>query len=113
MTKDFEHFFKCLSAIRDTFVENFLFSSIPHFLIGLSCWCLTSWVFFFFEKFGYYPSARCRVVEDTFPIYGLLIDTSIYQLLILEPDLLVLCLGELGSCTSVFKASSYFLFYDI
>ena len=35
MTKDVEHFFRCFSAIQDSFVENSLFSSVPHFLIGL------------------------------------------------------------------------------
>jgi hypothetical protein len=35
MTKDFEHFFRCFSAIRDSSVVNYLFSSIPHFLTGL------------------------------------------------------------------------------
>ena len=31
ITKDFEHFFKCVSAIQDSSVVNSLFSSIPHF----------------------------------------------------------------------------------
>jgi hypothetical protein len=35
MTKDFEHFFKCFSAIQDSSVENSLFNSVSHFLIGL------------------------------------------------------------------------------
>jgi hypothetical protein len=35
MTKDFEHFFKCFSAIQDSSIMNSLFSSIPHFLIVL------------------------------------------------------------------------------
>ena len=35
MTKDVEHFFKCFSAIQDSSVENSLFSSVPHSLIGL------------------------------------------------------------------------------
>ena len=35
VTKDIEHFSKCFSAIRDSSVENSLFSSVPHFLIGL------------------------------------------------------------------------------
>jgi hypothetical protein len=35
MTKDVEHFFKYISAIQDSSVENFLFSSVPHSLIGL------------------------------------------------------------------------------
>ena len=35
ITKDFEHFFRCFSAIQDSSVVNFWFSSIPHFLIGL------------------------------------------------------------------------------
>ena len=35
MTKDVEHFFKYISAIQDSSVENFLFSSVPYSLIGL------------------------------------------------------------------------------
>ena len=35
ITKDFEHVFKCFSAIQDSSVVNSLFSSVPHFLIGL------------------------------------------------------------------------------
>jgi hypothetical protein len=35
MTKNFEHFFRCFSAILCSSVQNSLFSSVPHFLIGL------------------------------------------------------------------------------
>jgi hypothetical protein len=35
ITKDFEHVFRCFSAIPDSSVVNSRFSSIPHFLIGL------------------------------------------------------------------------------
>jgi hypothetical protein len=37
MTKDAEHFFKCFSAIPDSSVENYLFSSVTqsNCLIGL------------------------------------------------------------------------------
>jgi hypothetical protein len=35
ITKDFEHFFMCFSAIQDSSVVNSRFSSIPCFLIGL------------------------------------------------------------------------------
>ena len=35
ITKDFEHFFRCFSAIRDSSVVNSRFSSIPHFLIEI------------------------------------------------------------------------------
>jgi len=35
MTKDVEHFFRCFSAIQVSSVEKSLFSSVPHFLIGL------------------------------------------------------------------------------
>jgi hypothetical protein len=33
--KDAEHFFRCFSAIRYSSGENSLFSSEPHFLMGL------------------------------------------------------------------------------
>ena len=35
MVKDVEHFFKCFSAIQYSSVENSLFGSVPHFLLGL------------------------------------------------------------------------------
>jgi hypothetical protein len=35
MIKDVVHFFKCFSALQYSSVENYLFSSVPHFLIGL------------------------------------------------------------------------------
>jgi hypothetical protein len=35
MIKDVEHFFKCFSALQYSSVENSLFSSVPHFLMGL------------------------------------------------------------------------------
>jgi hypothetical protein len=35
ITKDFDHFFRCFSAIRDSSVVNSQFSSIPHVLIEL------------------------------------------------------------------------------
>jgi hypothetical protein len=34
MAKDADHFFKCVSAIRDSSVENSLFRSVPCYLIG-------------------------------------------------------------------------------
>jgi hypothetical protein len=44
---DFEHFFRSFSAIRDSFVLNSLFSSIPQLLIWLFCFVLF-FVFCFF-----------------------------------------------------------------
>jgi hypothetical protein len=35
INKDVEHFFRCLSAIQYSSVENSLFRSVPYFLIGL------------------------------------------------------------------------------
>jgi hypothetical protein len=35
VNKDVEHFFRCFSAIQYSSVENPLFSSVTHFLIGL------------------------------------------------------------------------------
>jgi hypothetical protein len=40
MTKDVEHFFRCFLATRYSSVENSLFSSVPHFLIGLFIYLL-------------------------------------------------------------------------
>jgi hypothetical protein len=37
ITKDFEHFFKCFSAIWDSSVVNSLFSSIPQFWLDSFC----------------------------------------------------------------------------
>ena len=34
ITKDVKHFFKCFLAIRDSSVENPLFRSVHHFLVG-------------------------------------------------------------------------------
>ena len=44
MTKDFEHFFKCFSALWDYSVVNSRFSSIPHFLTGLFGFLETSYL---------------------------------------------------------------------
>ena len=33
--KDVEHFLRCFSVIRYSSIENFLFKSVPHFIIGL------------------------------------------------------------------------------
>jgi hypothetical protein len=35
MIKDGEHFFRCFSAIQYSLFENYLFSSVPHFVMGL------------------------------------------------------------------------------
>ena len=35
MTKDVEHLFRCFSALQVSSVENLLFSSVPHILVGL------------------------------------------------------------------------------
>ena len=35
MIEDVEHFFQCFSAIQYSSVENSLFSSVPHIVIGL------------------------------------------------------------------------------
>jgi hypothetical protein len=60
-----EHFFKCFLTIWNLFVENSLFSSVPHFKLSyLGCWCLTSWALYIFWILA---SVRCRVSEDVFP----------------------------------------------
>ena len=44
MAKDVEYFFKCLSAILDSFVESSLFRSVPHFFIGLFVLLMTNFM---------------------------------------------------------------------
>ena len=50
MANDVEHFLRCFSAIQYSSIENFLFSSVPHFIIGL----FDSLVSTFFELFVYF-----------------------------------------------------------
>jgi hypothetical protein len=56
MIKDVNHFFRCFSAIRYSSIENSLFSSVPHFLIGL--------LGFLESNFPY----QIRIGKDLFPI---------------------------------------------
>ena len=70
MTKDVEHFLKCLSAILDSFVESSLFRSVLNFLLDyLFFWCQVSWVLCIF---GDQSSVSCGVGEDLFPFCRLL-----------------------------------------
>ena len=48
MTKDVEHFLKCLSPILDSSVESSLFRSIPHFFIGLYVLLMSNFLSSFF-----------------------------------------------------------------
>ena len=52
MTKDVEHFLKCLSAILYSSVESSLFRSVLHFflLAYVIFWCLISWVLCIFWR---------------------------------------------------------------
>ena len=51
MTKDVEHFLKCLSANLDFSVESSLFRSVLHFLLDyLFFWCQVSWVLCLFWR---------------------------------------------------------------
>jgi hypothetical protein len=59
MIKDVEHFFRCFSAIRYSSGENSLFSSEPHFLMGL-----------FIDFFLYWTQA------DTLPVHCTLFDRN-------------------------------------
>jgi membrane protein YqaA with SNARE-associated domain len=84
MNKDFEHFFKCLSAIGDLFVVNSLFSSIPQFF---------DWVVCFFEVS--FLNSLCILVISPLLNVGLLktIFFPIHRLQICPNDY-VLCFTE-------------------
>ena len=61
VSQEAEHFFKGVLATQYSFVENSLFSSVPHFKIGLFGLLVFSFLSFL-VNFG-----------DTFPIYMLLV----------------------------------------
>jgi hypothetical protein len=66
MTKDVEHFFMCFSAIQYSSVENTLFSSVAHFLIGLfGFWSPPSW---FLYIYWILAPITVRIGIDPFPI---------------------------------------------
>ena len=64
-----DNFFKWFMAIWDSSVENSLFSSVHNFLIGL--FGLLESNFLSSLCFEYWPSVRCSVGEDPFPIWRL------------------------------------------
>ena len=70
MTKDFEHFFKCFLAIRDSSVENSLFSSVPHFLIGFFGLLVSGFLSTLYIL-DISPPVRCRIGEDLFLFHRL------------------------------------------
>ena len=66
MTKDVEHFLKCLSVILDSSVESSLFRSEPHFFLN---WIICSFDDQFLEFFVYFrdqTSVWCGIGEDLF-----------------------------------------------
>ena len=65
MTKDVEHFLKCLSAILDSSVESSLFRSVLHFFYWIIC-SFDDQFLEFFVYFGDQTSVWCRVSEDLF-----------------------------------------------
>ena len=70
MTKDVEHFLKCLSAILDSSVESSLFRSVLRFLNWIMCSFVVQSLEFF-VYFGDQASAWCGVSEDLFPFFRL------------------------------------------
>jgi hypothetical protein len=81
ITKDFEHFFRCFSGIRDSSVVNSRFSSISHFLIGLFGSLVTNFL-------------SSLYILDVSPLFGLVkIFFPISRVMICLIDY-VLCLTE-------------------
>jgi len=78
ITKDTEHFFKCFSVMRDSSVENSLFSSVPHFLnwVIYLCICYLFLVSNFLSSSCILDIALCRVNDDPFPICRLCVCTT-------------------------------------
>jgi hypothetical protein len=61
MTKDVEHFFRYLLAIRVSSVETSLFSSVPQFLIGLFDFLESNFLssLYVFKSYVYYSYEFC------------------------------------------------------
>ena len=82
-------------------------------------WCSSLYFYVFFIYFGYYPSIGCRVTEDLFsicrlPCRSLLISWgSIYQLLVLEPEILGFSWGNFLLCKHIQSYFPHSLFYYI
>ena len=67
MTKDIEHFFRCFSVLQVSSVENSLFSSVPHFLIGLFGSLESNFLSSLYILDISPLSIRCRIGKDLFP----------------------------------------------
>ena len=57
MTKDLDNFYKCFSGMRESYVENSLFSSVHHFLIELFGLWISKFLCALYV-FGYKPTVR-------------------------------------------------------
>ena len=124
MTKDVEHFLKCLSAILDSSVESSLFRSVLQFLNWIM-WSFGVQFLEFFVYFGDQTSVWCGVSEDLFPFCRLsfcLVDhvlcfTEAFQFqevpFINCFSQCLCCWGyiwEVVSCANAFKCPFHFLF---
>ena len=83
ITKDVEHFLKCLSAILDSSVESFLLRSVLHCFYWIIC-SFDDQFLEFFVYFGDQTSIRCVFSEDLFPFCRLLFRLVDYILCFIE-----------------------------
>jgi len=127
ITKDFEHFFRCFSAIWDSSVVNSVFSSISYFLIGLfgflvvgflSSLCILNInplldVRLGNEDFSKSVGRWFVLLTMSFALWKLFsFMRSIYQFLILKHETLEYCLGNFPLCQWVQGFFPLFLLLD-
>ena len=112
ITKDCEHFFRCFSAIQDSSVVNSRFNSTPHFLIGLFSFLVINFLssLYILDINPLSDVELVKIFSQSVGCWFVLLAMSFalqklssfmsshLSILILDPEPLEFCLGNLPLC---------------